>query len=181
MKSKAGFTLMELVVVIAVITILTMIAVPSIASLRQHYGVSGTLRDILLMLRQARLVAVEENETVVVKLNVASGTYMAFVDDGGSDLTDVKGPFADFPDGVPDQAQNGIKNNGERIVMEGTVPNGVHITAANFTGAAEFSYDNRGFPINAAGVLTDGTITLTTDQGGSHQIDLLRNGHSVIQ
>lgn len=177
MKKNTGFTLLELMVVIAVIAVLAGVTIPAMSSLKQRHGFGGALRDVLLMLRQARLVAVDENETVVVNVNAAGGTYRAFVDDGGSDATD-----ADL-NGVPDKARNGQFDEaaGERIIYSGRVPESVRIAAVDFSGSADFRYDNRGFPTNAGGLLTDGTITLASDQGGSKQISLLRSGHSVIQ
>jgi len=145
MKNRAGFTLLELMVVIAVIAVLSGISVPAMNSLKERHGFSGALQDLLLTLRQARLLAVEENETVVVTVNVAAGTYQAFVDDGGGDATDID------LNGVPDKAKNGTHNAGERIINAGSVPERVHITAANFSGNTDFRYDNRGFPTDAGG------------------------------
>lgn len=181
MKNRAGFSLVELMVVIVVIAVLAGVAVPAMNSLKERHGFSGALQDVLLTLRQARLVAVEENETVMVAVDVAGGTYRAFVDDGGDDATDNNGPFAPQPDGIPDKARNGVFDGGERIINSGTVPDGVRFTSANFSGNTNFQYDNRGFPTDAAGLLMDGTITLASDLGGSRQINLLRSGHSVIQ
>lgn len=175
MKNKAGFTLVELMVVIGVIVILTIVSIPLLSSWQGRHSFSGAVRDVLLTLRQARLVAVEENETVVVTVNAAAGTYEAYVDDGGGDVTDLD------LNGVPDKAQNGVLDAGERIVQDGTVPDTVRITAANFSGFTNFRFDNRGFPIDPAGALTDGTITLASDLGGTRQISLIRSGHSIIQ
>lgn len=189
MKNKAGFTLVELMIVIAIIAVISGVSVPAVNSMQGRHRFSGALRDVLLTLRQARLVAVEENETVMFTVDVATGTYQAFVDDGGGDATDTFGPFFNFPDGLPDAARNGLLNPGERIINEGSVPEGVSITATNFNGntGANFNgntglrFDNRGFPTDAGGLLTDGTITLASGLGGSKQINLLRSGHSVIQ
>ena len=174
MKNKAGFTLIELMVVIAVIAVLSGISVFAMEGMKRRHGFSGALQDVLLKLRQARFVAIEESETVVVQVDVGAGTYQAFVNDGGGDLTDGN------LNGVPDRAENNGWDVGERIINQGTVPDGVQITGVDFSGSADFRFDNRGFPIEAGGLLTDGTITMESDQGGSRQIGLLRSGHSRI-
>lgn len=181
-RSASGFTLIELMVIIAIIAILAVLSTPVLRTMLLQQEFNGSVRDVLSALRQARLVAVEQNESVVFRVDTAAGTFQAFVDDGGNS---VDGNL----DGVLDDAQNWTLEQGsnERLIINGTVPNDVTITAANFGGNPVFRFDNKGFPMSEAvpmslGVLTNGTITMTSNAlGHNRQIDLFRSGHSRIQ
>lgn len=177
-----GFTLVELMVVIAVIAISAVFSAPVLRNMLLQHEFNGSVRDVLSAIRQARLVAIEQNESVVVTVDTVNGTIQAFVDDGGTNTVDSE------PNGIPDLAQNWNWNSGdnERLVVNISVPNDVTITAANFAGNPVFRFDNRGFPMSKAipmnlGVLTNGTINLSSALGRNRQIDLFRSGHSRIQ
>lgn len=183
MKNRSGFTLIELMVVISVIVILSAVSVPLMGRWRARHEYTGALQDVLLTLRQARTVAVEEYETVLVSLDAGTGEWMAFVDDGGGDTDDDFGFGADGilddnqPDGVPDKAQNRTWDNGERIINSGTFPDGVSITSGDIV----LMFDARGFPVDATGSLVEATVTLTGESGGSRNVQLYQSGHSMIQ
>jgi type IV fimbrial biogenesis protein FimT len=80
MRNKSGFTLMELMVVIAILAIISVLGVPSFINWRNE----AKLRDAVSLLRgdmeMAKLRAVRENDFVAVVFN-ANG-YTVFVDDG---------------------------------------------------------------------------------------------------
>ncbi len=186
-QAAGGFTLVELMVVLAIIAALAAFSTPVLRTMILQQEFSGAVRDTLSALRQARLVAVEENEAVVFTVDTANGTYQAFVDDGGGDLTDadldgVPDADADF-NGILDNAQNWTLDANERLIANGTVPDSVTITAADFSGNPDFRFDNRGFPISsgAVNVLTNGTLSLSNTLGRAQQITLFRSGHTRVQ
>jgi Tfp pilus assembly protein FimT len=167
---------MELMVTIGIIMVLAALSTPFLRTMYFQQQFSGSVQEMLGSIRQARLAAVENNESVVVTINTGAGTFQAFVDDAGGDLTD-----GDL-NGVPDIAQDWIHNGNEQLVVDGTVPQGVAITAASFTGNPVFRFDSRGFPMSRVGnVLTNGTITMSSTLGRVRQIDLFRSGHSRVQ
>jgi prepilin-type N-terminal cleavage/methylation domain-containing protein len=173
MKTRSAFTLMELMVVIAVIAILSAIAVPIADHWISRHRFTGSAMEILQTLRLARLTAIQENKVVMFSVNAATGSYKAWVDDGGGDTTDLD------LNGIPDKAQNGVDDPGERTIGSGTLPNGVRITAASFGGNPFVRFDNMGFPTDASKVLTGGSITIAGKPGESRQITLLMSGHSL--
>jgi len=80
MNNRLGFTLMELMVVIAILALVSAIGVPSLIGWRDD----AKLRDAVSLLRgdleMAKIRAVRENDFVAVLFN-ANG-YTVFVDDG---------------------------------------------------------------------------------------------------
>ena len=87
MRNKSGFTLMELMVVIAILAIISALGVPSFINWRNE----AKLRDAVSLLRgdieMAKLRAVREDDFVAILFN-ANG-YTVFVDDGaGGDRGD---------------------------------------------------------------------------------------------
>jgi len=80
MNKKAGFTLLELMVVIAILAVISALGMPSFVGWRND----AKLRDAVSLLRgdmeMAKLRAVRENDFVAVLFN-ANG-YTIFVDDG---------------------------------------------------------------------------------------------------
>ena len=65
-KMESGFTLAELIMVVAIFGILTAIAIPTFISMMPKYRLNGAARQIMGDLMAARMEAVKENTTVTV-------------------------------------------------------------------------------------------------------------------
>ena len=72
----AGFTLAELVMVIAVIGILAVMAVPSFLSYYHAAGLKSGAQQVATLMNQARELAIKENSSVCVTL--PSATQMSY-------------------------------------------------------------------------------------------------------
>jgi len=66
-KMESGFTLVELIIVMAVFGILTAIAIPTFVSMMPKYRLNGSARQVMGDLMAARMKAVKENTTVKVE------------------------------------------------------------------------------------------------------------------
>jgi type IV fimbrial biogenesis protein FimT len=64
MNNKAGFSLMELMVVIMLIAIMAAIAVPNMGAWLANHRLSSSARDIYSMMQLARMRAVRDNADV---------------------------------------------------------------------------------------------------------------------
>lgn len=66
---QAGFTMLELMIVIVVIAILTAIAVPNIISWLPNYRAKAAARDLFSNMQKARMQAVKENGNIVIRFD----------------------------------------------------------------------------------------------------------------
>lgn len=73
-----GFTLAELVIVIAVIGILAVMAVPSFLTYLRAAGLKSGAQQVATLLNQARELAIKENGDVCVKLPGPNATQMSY-------------------------------------------------------------------------------------------------------
>ncbi|MBU0994757.1 MAG: GspH/FimT family pseudopilin [Proteobacteria bacterium] len=156
MNSKAaGFTLVELMVVIAIFAILTAIAVPNVSAWLASHRLSSSARDVYSMLQLSRLKAVKENANVCISFN--STGYMSFVDSG------VGGG------GESDGVQNGT---------EPTVYSGTYEIGVSFAGITvpQLWYSTRGFPSSPFGT----TLTIQNQEGKRKVITLSSVGRVTI-
>jgi Tfp pilus assembly protein FimT len=162
MKRKdAGFTIYELLTVIAIIFILAGIALPGVRVMIANQRLSGAARDIQSMLQLSRLKAVKENADVVVEFSKSSGSYLAFVDDGGGN---------DLNRG------NGFLDSGERIVRSESIHEAVTMKKVSFDEGNIIRFMNNG---GSRGV---GNVMLNNDYSRYMRISIKSTvGNSKIE
>lgn len=79
-KTARGFSLIELIVVIALIAILTAIAVPGYQSFMVRSRLKGAARQVMSDLMNARMMAVSLNQKVKVHVESDGHTYKIWSD-----------------------------------------------------------------------------------------------------
>ncbi len=81
--SHAGFTLFELLVVIALISIMATMATPNFLRLIQRSKLTGIAQETSLLMRMARDYAIRYNTETVVRIDVNTNEVIAFVEVDG--------------------------------------------------------------------------------------------------
>ena len=154
-----GFTLMELMLVVAIIGIMAAVSLPIILNMIPDMRLRAATRDIVSCLQEARLRAVRENDTVVIIFSPVNDTYVAFVDNGGGGA-----------------GGNWALDAIEPIVVQGALPAGTDLYFTNFT-ANTFGYNSRGLSATTIG----GNLRLQNAYSNYRQVIINSVGNIRVQ
>ncbi|MCX5688429.1 MAG: prepilin-type N-terminal cleavage/methylation domain-containing protein [Planctomycetota bacterium] len=152
--AAGGFTLVELVAVMAIVGILAAVAIPTLQGLTARRGAIAAAR-LVRDLDYARGVAVHDGATTWVVFSPAGASYQISAEPVGT-----TGRVDRVP--VRDPASNGSLT---RMLNTADVA-GVLVTAADFDGSWEVGFNWMGVPLNQLelDLTVAGVVTLT---GGS--------------
>ena len=155
MKTMPGFTLIELMTVIAIIAITTAIAVPNLFGWRVDREFTIAMQRTVSTLNSARIHAAKENAYAVILFDVDKKQFRSFVDISRNGMWD------------PDK---------DRHIDFYEIPPTVHISHCNFPafgntpGTYRFRYNPQGVPAGP------GRIELTSRAGRSAQVVVAPSG-----
>lgn len=136
MRKDSGFTITELIVVIAIMAILASIAVPSVVGWLPNYRMSSATDELLSTLWLAQRRAVKENTDVAIDFDFANDSYVVCV------VT----------------SDNGNCDAGEQIVKSVQMPGGIDLA---FVDLGNFQFDRRGFPTDIPNNPVSGNISIS--------------------
>lgn len=139
-RVRAGFSLMEMLIVIVVIGILLTILVPRVGPTTARREVSGATEAFASIFRQARASAVQQRQTVTLSFNAGVATLL--VSPGG--VLDTIGYPMDFPNdfGLTPTV------SGATIVVS---PTGMVTSGTPFTFTAAKRGESRTITVTGAG------------------------------
>lgn len=152
LKRRAGFSMLELLVVLAIVGILSATTWPRVSRLMAHYRLDGAARALMADAQKARFRAIAERKCFQIKFDspVPAGSFQVRTDPGIGNCT--AGSFTTV---------DGAKE----------ISSGVALT---ITSTANPIFDTRGT------VNTIATITLTNAHGASRQVRIEATGRVRI-
>jgi prepilin-type N-terminal cleavage/methylation domain-containing protein len=174
---EAGFTLIELIVVIGVVVVLMAVTVPNFTSWRANSKLRSSSSNIFSHLNLARIEAGKRQENIVVSFSTAAnsagwgtGSYLVFVDDGGTTGTADNLEYEGDEELLLFDANNASK----RLRM----PAGVNLYSAEFLNlnpppaspVTAVGFNPRGLPLtNTDGVTYEG-VKIKNDNSRYYRI-----------
>lgn len=100
-SSQAGFTLIEVAVVMATLAIAATMGMPALLNYMQRAKLEGAARQVVTMMHSTRLEAITRGAPSVLGIDEDRSELIAFVDVGGATATDppdgLFNPIADTP------------------------------------------------------------------------------------
>ena len=141
-ERQHGFSLMELMIIIAIIGILSAIAIPNILSYRHNARLRGAANEMLSTFRKAQTVAVKRNFNTGLVFDAAAGTTTVYLDNGEGGGT----------------ANDSLKHADEPIVEVYSLPAGCKLTGDPFNGG-KTGFSPRGLPLKVGTVEVHSTST----------------------
>jgi len=169
----AGFTLMELMVVLTISAVLMAIAIPNVQRITQVLRISGDLRDLNGTVSQAKMNAAADFTHARARANLAANTFQAEIwnkagnagagcwqtlGDGVNPCTGAASPVQQLSAGVTfgfDKLGTPPANTQAALGQAAACNNGpagiVGAPAGVIAGTACIEFNSRGIPIDAAG------------------------------
>jgi len=139
-KRESGFTLIEMMIVIAVLAIMAAIAIPSFMSLLPGMRLNGAARQIMGDLMAARMNSVKQNNSVRVFFNSPGANQYQILDDDNNDGTAGTGEAITIRD-IQDNYQDVTLTSTNNPIFhpKGTATSLATITLHNSSGAKKVS------------------------------------------
>lgn len=156
-KSAAGFSLVELMVVVGVVALMAAIVTPSLISWLPNARFREATRGMLEDVQFAKMTAVNRNVNVAAVFLADGSGYTVFVDDGGGGAG----------------ANNNTLDAGEQTLKTITMPRNVTVSSVPPGPVPALAFLPTGIPANGAALLsvsnnqTNHNATLTVTVAGS--------------
>jgi type IV fimbrial biogenesis protein FimT len=156
-----GFSLIELMVIIAILGTLSAIAIPNYISYRDNTRLRAGANEMLALFRKAQVNAVKQHYNAVLDFNTA-GEVTVYLDNGA---------------GGTGTANNSTQETGEPTLDQYTVPIGCSLANTGSFNGKVAGFTQRGLPV---GLDIGSIIILSANASAQYRVSLSLAGHTSI-
>jgi type IV fimbrial biogenesis protein FimT len=166
LKTATGFTLLEIIIVLAIMAIAMTIAIPNVMSWLPNYRLKAAARELYSNMQKAKSEALKRNCSVGITFSTVTfptqgGEYTVFLDNGDGAGT----------------ADNAIQDGGEVTLLAVAMPIGCTLYQASFSGTPMTGYNSRGFPLGNR----TGSARLRNNNSVWYEMALSNSGYPKIR
>jgi type II secretory pathway pseudopilin PulG len=153
MRKETGYSLFELLSVIAVLTVVVAIAVPNLTRAQRHYQLQSAAQQIAQVFQAAKLDAVGKSTGRKIVFNLTANTITA--SDGTVIVLPAGIHFAALPSSIaaPNTIQTASANSSALPQQPSDAKCAVSFPAGSSTELREINFTGRGLPEVEPGVL----------------------------
>jgi prepilin-type N-terminal cleavage/methylation domain-containing protein len=145
LKRQHGFSLIEVIIVLAIVLILAAIAIPVITQFLYGTQLRAATAEIADLMQQARINAARANATYPVRFQLNGGLQQAYIDLNNNSSLDSNEPYVDLPKLITaaSGAPSGSGGQPSAYTLLGDTTSGTP-----FDNSKVLAYSPRGLPCN---------------------------------
>lgn len=167
LSSHSGFTLVELLVVVAIIGILSSVAIAGLNNLIPRYQVKSAAQDLRTNLQKAKMEAVKSNRETLVTFTESGGG-----DQGGYEVNIDRNGDGDFDDANETIVDKDFTDKNYKHAL---------LSSAGFTDGTHFRFNPRGMPEADSGAFSSGTVDINCSSDPGYSISVVMSPSGRIQ
>lgn len=158
MQKQAGFTILELLTVVAIVGILALVGIPSVKSFSQSTGLRASAKQIAGDLWLARQKAITTSAPYTIRFDQGQNRYVVFRDDGGGSIIN---------------RANGVMDSGESMVRTRDLSVPYAFSYIDLDPDNSIIYMPQGMLKKGT---TGGSVTITDDRNRSRTVSVMASG-----